>query len=114
MDVAVGAVLFIVVIAFVVERGIELILDLLGRLPGLIRGEVRESRLEARLVAHLLGFSAGVVLSEWFHLDLVGLVSGEMVDTADWIVNGVLVAWSADFAHQAMKRWLERPTASMQ
>ena len=65
-------------------------------------------------MAHLLGFGAGVVLSEWSHLDLVGLVSGDMVDTADWIVNGVLVAWSADLAHQAMKHRVERPTASAQ
>ena len=34
MDVTVGAVLLIVVIAFAVERGSELVLELLARLPG--------------------------------------------------------------------------------
>ena len=63
------------------------------------------------MVAQVLGFSAGMVLSETFHLDLLDLVASGMVTDADWILNGLLVAWTADIAHQVMRRWVVAPAA---
>ena len=60
-------------------------------------------------MALFLGFWAGVLMSESFHLDLVDLVAGGMVTDADWILNGLMVAWTADLAHQVMKRWVMAP-----
>jgi hypothetical protein len=114
MDVTVGAVLLIVVIAFAVERGSELVLELLARLPGRASPWMSEPRLEIRLVSHLMGFGAGVALTIIFDLDLINLVSRGMVTQADWIVNGLLVAWTSDVAHQIMTRWIIRPSRPAQ
>ena len=114
MDVTVGAVLLIVVIAFAVERGSELVLELLARLPGRDAPWVSEQRLEIRLVAHLMGFGAGAALSIIFELDLINMASRGIVTQAEWIVNGLLLAWTADVAHQIMTRWIVRPSRPAQ
>lgn len=103
MTITVGGVLLIVVIAFAVERGLELIIELIGRLPGAIGGTARESRLEVRVVALLLGFLMGALMDPVFEFDLMNTVVG--IDTdQQWILNGLIVAWSADAAHQIMMR----------
>ena len=112
MDVTVGAVLLIIVIAFAVERGIELIMELLARLPGRDSPWVSEQRLDNRVAAHLIGFAAGAALTEVFDLDLINMASRGMVTQADWIVNGLLLAWTADIAHQLMMRYVRSQTSS--
>ncbi len=114
MDVTVGAVLLIIVIAFAVERGIELVMELLARLPGRASPWVSEQRVENRIVAHLMGFGAGVALTIIFNLDLINMASRSMVTQADWIVNGLLLAWTADVAHQIMTRWMVRTSRPTQ
>lgn len=103
LDISVGAVLFVVVIFFVTERGIELVIELLSRLPGTFGGVERDSILETRVVAHLWGFLLGAVLHATFNVDLIAIVTGQSTDV-QLVLNGLLVAWGADAAHQLIYR----------
>lgn len=103
VDISIGAVLFVVVVFFVAERGVELVIELLSRLPGTFGGVERDSVLETRFVSHLWGFLLGAVLDVTFKVDLIAIVTGQSTDV-QLVLNGLLVAWGADAAHQIIQR----------